>query len=118
MEIDFISSLHNSTKRNYLSRVNNKKYPKYKAAILAKKWGYHYWDGSRHINYGGYKYIENRWLKVIKKICKHYNLKKIQHKLKGSCTGFVLTLKLNYFHYLQCLYLKKRVLRIFFHTIL
>ena len=41
MEIDFISSLHNSTKRNYLSRVNNKKYPKYKAAILAKKWGYH-----------------------------------------------------------------------------
>ncbi len=97
MEIDFISSLHKSTKRNYLSRVNNKKYPKYKAAILAKKWGYHYWDGSRNINYGGYKYIENRWLKVVKKICKHYNLKKNSKILDVGCgKGFFLKDLLNY----------------------
>ena len=50
MEIDFISSLHKSTKRNYLARVNDSRYPKDKAAKLAKKWGYHYWDGNRKIN--------------------------------------------------------------------
>ena len=68
MEIDFITTLHKSTKRDYLSRVNDKNFPKYKAAKLAKKWGYHYWDGSRKVNYGGYKYIKNRWYKVIKKL--------------------------------------------------
>ena len=67
MEIDFISSLHKSTKRDYLSRVNDKEYPKYLAAKLAKKWGYHYWDGSRKINYGGYKYIPRRWKPVAEK---------------------------------------------------
>ena len=35
MEIDFISSLHKSTKRDYLARINDKNYPKYKAAKLA-----------------------------------------------------------------------------------
>ena len=85
MEIDFISSLHKSTKRNYLSRVNDKTYPKDQAAKLAKKWGYHYWDGSRKINYGGYKYIEGRWTKVIKKLCNFYNLKKNAKILDVGC---------------------------------
>ena len=75
MEIDFISSLHKATKRDYLARVNDEEYSKDKAAILAKKWGYHYWDGSRKINYGGYKYIKGRWSKVIKRLCKFYNLR-------------------------------------------
>ena len=97
MYIDFLSKLHKSTKRDYLARVNDKQYPKSKAAKLAKKWGYHYWDGSRHINYGGYKYIENRWLKVIKKICKHYNLKKNSKILDVGCgKGFFLKDLLNY----------------------
>ncbi len=91
MEIDFISTLHKSTKRNYLSRVNDKDFPKYKAAQLAKKWGYHYWDGSRKINYGGYKYIKNRWTKVIKKIAKYYNLKNNSKILDVGCgKGFLL----------------------------
>ena len=51
-----------------MARVNNKKFPKYKAAIKAKKYGYDYWDGSRDINYGGYNYIEGRWDKIIKKL--------------------------------------------------
>ena len=37
-EIDFMSSLHKSTKRNYLERVNDKEFPKSKAAFLAKKY--------------------------------------------------------------------------------
>ena len=91
MQIDFISSLHKSTKRNYLKRVNDKKYPKYKAAKLAKKWGYHYWDGSRKINYGGYRYIRGRWAKVIKKLCKFYNLKDNSKILDVGCgKGFFL----------------------------
>ena len=71
-----MSSNHKKTKRDYLARVNNKKFPKYKAAIKAKKYGYDYWDGSRDINYGGYNYIEGRWDKIIKKLLKKYKLPK------------------------------------------
>ena len=35
-EIDFMSPLHKSTKRDYLKRVNDPIYPKHKAASLAK----------------------------------------------------------------------------------
>ena len=35
-EIDFMYSLHNSTKRDYLARVNDIEYPKARAAELAK----------------------------------------------------------------------------------
>ena len=59
--IDFISSLHKKTERDYLARVNDTEYPKAKAAKLAKQWGYEYWDGDRRINYGGYRYIEGHW---------------------------------------------------------
>ena len=30
MYIDFISSLHKSTKRDYMARVNDKEFPKYR----------------------------------------------------------------------------------------
>ena len=91
MYIDFISTLHKSTKRDYLKRVNDKQFPKYKAAELAKKWGFHYWDGSRKINYGGYKYIPHRWDKVIKKLIKHYKLKEDCKILDVGCgKGFML----------------------------
>ena len=73
-EIDFMSTLHKSTKRDYLARVNNKKFPKAKAAEIAKKWDFEYWDGDRSINYGGYKYIENRWNFVINNLCEFYTL--------------------------------------------
>ena len=50
-EIDFMSVLHKSTKRDYLARVNDKEYPKARAAELAKKFDYDYWDGDRRICY-------------------------------------------------------------------
>ena len=50
-EIDFMSILHKSTQRDYLSRVNSIEYPKAKAAKLAKKFDYEYWDGDRQICY-------------------------------------------------------------------
>ena len=38
-EIDFISSIHSTTKRDYIGRVCDKEFPKHHAARLAKKWG-------------------------------------------------------------------------------
>jgi len=72
--LDFMSVLHKSTKRDYLARVNDLEYPKAKAARLAKKWDYDYWDGDRRINYGGYRYMEGRWEKVAKAMIDHYEL--------------------------------------------
>ena len=74
-EIDLMRSLHKSTKRNYLERVTDEKYPKHLAAELAKQWDFDYWDGDRRINYGGYKYIPNRWNLVIENLVDRYNLK-------------------------------------------
>tara|TARA_B100000965_G_scaffold375363_1_gene367358 strand:- start:9 stop:674 length:666 start_codon:yes stop_codon:yes gene_type:complete len=91
MYLDFLTSLHKSTKRDYLKRVNDKDFPKNKAANLAKKWGYHYWDGDRRINYGGYKYIAGRWAKVAKKLIKHYNIKDGDRVLDIGCgKGYLL----------------------------
>jgi len=90
-EIDFMSSLHKGTKRDYLSRVNDKEYPKHLAATLAKKWDFDYWDGDRKINYGGYKYIENRWDQVIKNLIEHYELPNNPKILDIGCgKGFFL----------------------------
>ena len=63
-EVDFMSALHKSTQRDYLARVNDPEFPKAKAAELAKKFGYEYWDGDRRICYGGYRYLEGRWEKL------------------------------------------------------
>ena len=89
--IDFLSPLHKSTSRDYLARVNDSQFPKYKAAELAKKWAFDYWDGDRRINYGGYHYIEGRWEKVAIMMAKHYGLKSGDKILDVGCgKGFLL----------------------------
>ncbi len=91
MQIDFMSVLHKSTTRDYLARVNDPEYPKAKAAELAKKWGYDYWDGDRRVNYGGYRYMEGRWEKVARKMAEHYNIKPGDKILDVGCgKGFLL----------------------------
>ena len=90
-EIDFMSSLHKSTKRDYLKRVNDPIYPKHKAAELAKKFDYDYWDGDRRVCYGGYKYLEGRWEKVAKKMSEFYKLPKKAKILDIGCgKGYLL----------------------------
>ena len=90
-EIDFMSPLHKSTKRDYLKRVNDPLYPKHKAASLAKKFDFDYWDGDRRICYGGYNYIEGRWQKVAEKMAALYDLKQDAKILDIGCgKGYLL----------------------------
>ena len=83
--IDFMSALHKKTTRDYLARVNDPEYPKHRAASLAKRWGFDYWDGDRRVCYGGYKYIAGRWLPVAKSIVDHYRLKSGDKILDIGC---------------------------------
>ena len=86
-----MSTLHKSTHRDYLARVNDKEFPKEKAAELAKKFDYDYWDGDRKINYGGYKYLPGRWEKIVKEMIKHYDLPRNPKILDVGCgKGYLL----------------------------
>ena len=90
-EIDFMSSFHKSTKRDYLARVNDPIYPKAKAAELAKKFDFDYWDGDRRICYGGYKYIPGRWEKLAEDLKRYYQLSPESRILDIGCgKGYLL----------------------------
>ena len=80
--IDFLSAVHKSTKRDYLARVNE--FPKAKAAVVAKKFDYDYWDGDRKVGYGGFKY-DGRWQKVAQAMAKHYGIKPGDKILDVGC---------------------------------
>jgi SAM-dependent methyltransferase len=88
MEIDFLSSVHKSTKRDYLKRVNE--FPKAEAMKIAKRFDYDYWDGDRKFGFGGYRY-DGRWLPVAKALAEHYGLKAGDKVLDVGCgKGFLL----------------------------
>ena len=67
--VDFLSSVHKNTKRDYVARVTE--FPKAEAAKLAKQWGRDYWDGDRKTGYGGYSY-DGRWRKVADALVAHW----------------------------------------------
>lgn len=86
--IEFITRVHNSTKRDYLKRVND--HDKAAVAEIATKFGKDYWDGERHLGYGGYKY-DGRWKPVAEAMIKHYGLKPGAKILDVGCgKGFLL----------------------------
>ena len=71
-EVNFLEAYQKKTTRNYIERVTA--HDKGECAERAKKWGFDYWDGERHLGYGGYKY-DGRWLPIAKDIATHYGLK-------------------------------------------
>lgn len=86
--IDFLSSVHNSTKRDYIARVLER--PKAEVARIAKKFDAEYWDGDRTTGYGGYRY-DGRWRKVAKAMVDHYGIKAGDRILDVGCgKGFIL----------------------------
>ena len=80
--IDFISSLHTKTSRDYLARATE--FPKAEAIKIAKKFGFDFWDGDRKFGYGGFSY-DGRWQKPAKSLIKHYNLKPGDRVLDVGC---------------------------------
>ncbi len=89
--IDFMSPLHKSTQRDYLARVNDPEFPKPKAAELAKRFDFDYWDGDRRVCYGGYRYLPGRWEKVARLMAQHYGIKAGDRILDVGCgKGFLL----------------------------
>lgn len=80
--IDFVSDLHKATKRDYVGRVVSD--DKADCAVVAKQYGYDYWDGERKYGYGGYKY-DGRWRVVAERLAKHYQLQPGQKVLDVGC---------------------------------
>lgn len=80
--VDFLSSFHKRTQRNYLGRVTE--FPKARAATMAKQWGFDYWDGDRKFGYGGYSY-DGRWRPVAQAMSQHYGLRPGDRILDIGC---------------------------------
>ncbi len=86
--VDFVGQLHTRTKRDYLGRVNA--HDKAEVAEIATKFGKDYWDGERHLGYGGYRY-DGRWRPVAEEMAQHYGLKAGARILDVGCgKGFLL----------------------------
>ena len=62
---NFVTSLHESTERDYLARMID---DKVHCMGIAKKYGEDYWDGDRRYGYGGYKYMPGRWKLIAEKL--------------------------------------------------
>ena len=86
--IDFVQSMHASTKRDYVARVVA--YNKAECATVAKRFGAEYWDGARQFGYGGYAY-DGRWFPLAQTLAKHYDLKAGDRLLDVGCgKGYLL----------------------------
>lgn len=80
--LDFVSDLHKATKRDYIGRVISA--DKAECAIVAKEYGYDYWNGDRKYGYGGYRY-DGRWKNVAQKLSEYYKLEAGQKVLDVGC---------------------------------
>jgi len=87
-QIEIVTQLHTSTKRDCLARMVDNKV---EAMKIAKKYEFDYWDGERKYGYGGYKYLPGRWKPVAEALIERYQLKAESRILDvGFGKGFLL----------------------------
>jgi SAM-dependent methyltransferase len=80
--VDFVTSLHESTSRDYIDRMVDEKVH---CMLKAKEYESDYWDGDRRYGYGGYKYLPGRWKPVAQEIIKNYSLTNDSSVLDVGC---------------------------------
>ena len=86
--LNIVTTLHESTNRDYLARMVDEKVQCMKTA---KQYGRDYWDGDRRHGYGGYKYMPGRWKPVAEKLVNIYNLTSGSRVLDIGCgKGYLL----------------------------
>jgi ubiquinone/menaquinone biosynthesis C-methylase UbiE len=86
--VNIVSSLHESTKRDYLERMVDNKV---QCMMFAKQYDKDYWDGDRRFGYGGYNYMPGRWKPVAEELIRLYNLKPGSKLLDIGCgKGYLL----------------------------
>ena len=68
---NFVTPLHQATKRDYLARMIDDKVV---CMLKAKEYEGDYWDGDRRYGYGGYKFIDGRWKPVAEALISDYKL--------------------------------------------
>jgi len=69
-QVDIVTSLHGSTPRDYLARMND---DKIHCMEIARQYGEEFWDGDRRYGYGVYRY-DGRWKPVAKQLIERYGL--------------------------------------------
>jgi cyclopropane fatty-acyl-phospholipid synthase-like methyltransferase len=85
---NFVTPLHQATKRDYLARMMDDKVLCMKTA---KQYGEEYWDGDRRFGYGGYSYMPGRWKPVAEALISTYKLGSGSKVLDVGCgKGFLL----------------------------
>jgi SAM-dependent methyltransferase len=79
---NFVTPLHQSTKRDYLARMVDEKVH---CMLKAKEYEADYWDGDRRFGYGGYRYLPGRWKPVAEALIAEYGLKAGSRVLDVGC---------------------------------
>ena len=80
--VDFLTTIHKRTTRDYLARVNEA--DKAEVSAVAIQFGRDYWDGDRKYGYGGYRY-DGRWRVVAEEMVAHYGLQPGMRILDVGC---------------------------------
>ncbi len=85
--LEIVTTLHRSTKRDYIGRMTDQKV---ECARVARKYSRDYWDGDRRYGYGGYRY-DGRWEAIARKLIEFYGLADNARILDVGCgKGFLL----------------------------
>ena len=80
--VNFVTSLHQATSRDYLARMIDEKVH---CMLKAKEYEKDYWDGDRRYGYGGYKYLPGRWKPVAESLIREYELDNDSSILDVGC---------------------------------